>query len=420
MNTYRKPLFWGMVLLLAILMGCAACLGGYIVFGQPLITSPDQHGLITYTQFTDEPGLNNMQSTIVALKYEQKKYFDQRDTDKTIAISERVIALDPDNPTEYFDNAYIYRHLAERKTSLGDYMDLLKKSLAYADKGISLAPKNGDLYLQRSYTLITLSNGYAYRADRDYLNRQALEDMKKGIALGNSIPVAEKNLVADNVELQDCDSAMSEAIRQATAEPAGSKDEPSGATMLEGVYLCKGDYQKALEYHMANLKKFNRTDKDCGCEGVTAMYLYQLGKTDDAYNMVNQALIEKPNYVGSRYFIRAAIEFDRGEYDKALEDAEYAEGSSWAFGTFRNYIEGLNAERLGHTQEAITKLQYVEATMNENYNFATRRAHAELEKLGAVPLVVTPSVHLSTTPEPPASSPDLNTVPTYSPNVPAQ
>jgi hypothetical protein len=77
-----------------------------------------------------------------------------------------------------------------------------------------------------------------------------------------------------------------------------------------------------------------------------------------------------------------------------------AERNSWGGGSFIAYFEGLEAVRHGQRDVAISKLQFAESTLNNEFDFAIQRSRAELEKLGAPTLVVTPSVHLSATPMP--------------------
>ena len=241
--------------------------------------------------------------------------------------------------------------------------------------------------------------------------------MKTGTKLGNTRNLhPERSIIYFETYLGDCENAESEATRQATAQPFVDNYVPTTLTELEDAYACKGDYQKALDYHMQNLKQSNQTDEDCGCQAETAIYLNQLGRNQEAYDLINKAIFKNPNYFGGGYFTRAVIEFDLGEYDKALDDANHAEGNSWAHGMFFNYIEGLNAERLGNTQEAITKLQDAEASFGPDTGYAMRRARTELKKLGAEPLTIKTSANVSSPPIPVYPTSDTSKIPTYNPN----
>jgi len=101
--------------------------------------------------------------------------------------------------------------------------------------------------------------------------------------------------------------------------------------------------------------------------------------------------------LGPLYFLRAVIEYDRNQYGDALQDADLAENNAWASGSYIAYIEGLEAVRLGHREEAISKLQYAEATFTWDYPFVIQRCRDELKKLGTEPITVTPSVNIRTT-----------------------
>jgi len=162
------------------------------------------------------------------------------------------------------------------------------------------------------------------------------------------------------------------------------------------VYACQGDYQKAYDYHQADLKKRHQPEDNALNE---VIYLYQLGKLDEALDMANKSIDKTAR--GAYYFLRAAIEYDRGQYGQALQDADAADRNSWDGGSFIAYFEGLEAVRHGQRDVAVNKLQFAEATLNWNFDFAIQRSRAELEKLGAPTVAVTPSVHLSATPMPP-------------------
>lgn len=420
MKTYQKPFFWGLVLLFFFLIFCVIFLLIYLYFGQfffPDITMQQPNYSNFSTPFNSTQITINKNATIVAVDYEREQYVNDGNVDKTIELTNKLISLDPDNPKQFREAVVIYRDLANNFTSESDYVALLEEALKLADRGIYLFPKFGDLYLQRAFVYYSLNNSLPYRVDREKGYAIAIENLKAVAYLRSKYSNnPEHYLVIFNSEFNHCDEALSDAIRFSTAEPSGDVfSDYSTERLLESAYACKGVYQKAFDFNNIDIEKTGCKDSTCRNQINKAIYLIHLGRSDEAYEIVNQSIEQKPNYTGIRYFIRSVIEFDRGEYDKAIEDAYHAEGSSWAHGMYINYILGLNSSRLGNKEEAIEYLQYAEATLYHQMEFAIIRSREELDKLGSKSLVIEPSEFLSVTPMPVYPTLDVNNLPTHTP-----
>jgi tetratricopeptide (TPR) repeat protein len=416
MKSLRKPLFWGLVLLLVCLICCAAALvAAYIyIIGQQraAVNTAAAAPVIVYPQ----PTLNKtpgVKATTDALHYQMGQAYKNGEDDKVIELQEKIIALNPNDPKMYYEAGYGFREVAERKHSLDDYMDLLNRGITYVNKGIEIDPKMGDLYMERAFLFNSMGAGYPYRVDYDYLNQLALENLQASSSLRTySEAHPERYWVSYLRITRQCDQAIAEAERLAAVEPADDVESPTIDSLLASAYGCKGDYEKALKYYQIDLRKRKAQDDACSCSTV---YYYLGGKTDEALERLNKSISDYPNYNGTRYFLRALIEYDRGEYDQALQDAETSEGESWAHGINIAYIEGMNDARLGKTADAIEKLQYAEATFRDEYYFVAERAREALKKLKATPLAITPSVQITATPMPVYPTLDLNTLPTHTP-----
>jgi tetratricopeptide (TPR) repeat protein len=414
MKSLRKPLFWGLILLLVCLVCFATVLlTAYIAWQQTSITNITTAAPVIVNAQPTPNKTPGVEATISALEIEAGKYYDNYEYDKVLDLYEKMIALDPNNPEVYVESAYYFRRIANNKHSLDDFMDILNRGVATVNKGIEVDPKYGDLYAQRAFLFGTMANAYAYRVDGYTLNQLALDNLQASNSLGSKrMQHPERYWVNYLAFARQCDQAVTEANRLAAVEPPDDTYEPTIESVLELAYACKGDYKKALEYYLIDLRKTNSQDDACSCSSV---YYYLLGKSDETLEKLNKSISDYPNYYGSRYFLRALIEYDRGEYDQALIDAQHADGNAWAFGMNSAYIQGLNAARLGQTEEAIRNLQYAEATFGGTYYFVAERAREELKKLKATPLVITPSVPITATPMPVYPTLDINTFPTHTP-----
>ena len=389
----RKILF---ILLITFLLGlvlCALILGGYILWGKPLVPQPQRTASPSIT-----PNAEEVMATLTIYELDKQLALDQNNEFQWFEIAAKEIELAPDNYGLYFDRAKQYYISAMNKSGLQQHITLLSNALTDIDKSISLAPDQGLGYLLRSIILSEMASGYSFHADNEYFNRLALENINMAMYLGTSnYPRPGRLTFEYEIALNNCERAKAEVDREADIASPDDTSLPTIEQMYASVYACMGDYQKAIEYSRLNDEK---RDSENGNGAALARYLYQAGQLDEAFDLLNQSIADQPFQYGQRYFIRAAIEYDRGQYETALADAEMAENNLWAGGSIRSYFNGLEAVRNGQKEEAILNLQHAEATLPYEFNFAILRARSELEKLGAKPLVVTPSVHLSATPMP--------------------
>jgi tetratricopeptide (TPR) repeat protein len=414
MKSLRKPLFWGFVLLL----GEITCVGSlavvYLNAGDPLRLF--SNGQQASSQPVDEKYA--VQATVTALKMLQNDYYQKQDINNVLKVTDKMLELDPGNPVWYDEVAFMIHDLSQSRTNMSEYQKLIELGLKYADKGISLDPNNGNLYRERANLLLDLKGLSIYRADNDYLNKFWMENIVAEIYFGSSRIHPERLIVFVKTSIGDCKGALAETERLAAVQ---GLDDPSTTrnieTLYESAYACLGDYQKALEHHQKFLEKTNQTDMESGDVVSTSSYYYMLGQPDKSLELLNASIERNPHFGGNRYFMRAVIEVDRGKFDEALDDVKMAEGNSWSNGMFKSYIEGLIAARNGETEMAIKNLQYAEATLSSDWNFAIIRSREELKKLGADTLKITPSVNYSATPMMIYPTLDIETVRTLTPGV---
>ncbi|MPN11721.1 hypothetical protein SDC9_159029 [bioreactor metagenome] len=56
-----------------------------------------------------------------------------------------------------------------------------------------------------------------------------------------------------------------------------------------------------------------------------------MGRTQEAFALVDDNLAQYPNYGGERYYLRAFMYYQLGEYEKARTDLMLGQGNVWAF-----------------------------------------------------------------------------------------
>ena len=383
----RKIFFWLLVGLVGCLLCCVLILGGYILWGKPLVNNqmPTPTPMDTLSR----------EATLSAYGYEMDQYFQQKDMQNWMTTADKAVALDPTNYRTYFYRAEVFKASAQDQIGLQQYMDILTRGLQDIDKAISLENSDGDLFLLRSKILSDMAAGYPYRADRNYFYQKALENARVAEKLGSPQKLhPERQVVMYLTYLGDCSSAMDQINRLSDSPP----DEDSKTLTLDNVneltFACQGEYQKAYDKFSAYLMTTNNSD---GFSLAEAVYLYQLGKLDEALKIVDRGTSGQKERNGDFYFVRALVEYDQGMDKQALQDADLADRYSWSANSFTSYIEGLEDVRNGKKDLAVQKLQYAEATLDILFNSAIHRAHLELEKLDAKPLQITPAVHISAT-----------------------
>jgi hypothetical protein len=308
--------------------------------------------------------------------------------------TKKAIAVAPKNPVTFYSLAITYLGEVDDEPDFLNRMNLLTQALRLIDGSIALDQNYGNSYLIRAVCLTQLADAYPYRADREYLYKLALPDLEKAIQLGTTAGFQPARLKAKYLTLlNQCDEAI-KLIPALPRIPGDSKSENSNQTNEElatQAYACLGQHQQAIEAALKGLQMKNNQSKDDNL--ALAISLYQTGKATEAMEVVQKALSEKP--IGTHYFLKAAIEYDQKDYVSASSDGERAENYSWGSGVYTSYFEGLEAARLGNNEEAIGKLQYAEAALEPQFDFAIKRARAELAALGSKPIEVTPSIPFS-------------------------
>ncbi len=342
----------------------------------------------------DDPGSETLKATLAAYSYQIDEAYRQGDLQTWSDTVSNAMKIEPNNPVTYYTMAVTFLGESDNEPDFSNRMNLITHGLRQIDGSIALDPNYGNSYLIRAVCVAQSAEAYPYRADREFLYRMALEDLDKAIDLGTTTGFQPARLkVKYLTSLNQCDEAV-KLIPALPRIPGDSKSENSNQTNEElaaQAFACLGQHQQAIDTALKGLQIKNNQSKD---DNLTlAISLFQTGKTSEAMEVLQKVLSEKP--IGTHYFLKAAIEYDQQDFITALTDGEKADQYSLGAGAYSSYFEGLEAARLGNSEEAITKLQFAEAALEPQFDFAIKRARAELAALGAKPIEVTPSIHFS-------------------------
>lgn len=378
-------------LFVTVLGGFLFCLGACALLGVYAYVSGSLDRL---------PGLP-WQSTpdTAELAIQATQLMDAGQYDQASQLWTRVIQSNPNDHDAYYSRAVCYYNLTPHEHLLGIYRAYLTSALADMDTAIALQPDNGDYYSFRHEVLSSLAGTYEYRVDRQALILIAHEDIKAALALGYSYDYrfSDRVYAADLFALDQCDEGLPETMQMLEAT---APDDPSISglqNMQAQGAACLGRMDEAVQAVSASLEQTRYTEERSYTK---AAYLYQLGRLDEALAVINQNIQAVPTFTGYRYYIRALIEYDMGRKDLAAADLQTGSQYTWERGSLYAYVSGKLALDAGRRDEGIRELRYAEATMDYNLSILHTRLLHELADLGVTPLVMLPSIPITSTPIP--------------------
>jgi tetratricopeptide (TPR) repeat protein len=335
-------------------------------------------------------------------------------TPGTPTITRTPLITATDASTSHYLNAKNDYEQASNEHALNKYTSLINNARQEIDLAIGLNQKNGDYYALRSEILSAYAGTIDLRADRDYYNTIALDNLKTAVSLGISDPAAERKIPPLQFSLRQCDAGLAE-VRQLEAQ-AGSSAPPNPDLLdLEAMgYLCQGQLEQAL----ASIDRGLAIDQFPDQEWLQAVILYQLGRSDEALTILNNLIKATPDNDGYRYYLRAEIYYEQGKIDLAQHDLDTGSWNNWNQSSLRAYVLGRLALDAGNKQKAIEDYQNAFVTLDWYYQptLFKQVEKALVDLGGTAPLeqhtaqwTVTPMPTLAITPIPqpvtPASTP---------------
>lgn len=251
---------------------------------------------------------------------------DSGDYPNAILDLNHIIERVPDYARAYYLRGYSYFKSKDHLNDEGVYLDDLQKAINDFNIAISLDPTAYKYFQFRSFSIEDYGNELISTADKNAMLELAMDDMNTARNLyAPKVDVGIETSIAEiNNDMGNCEEALLH-INEVAAMPGLTDDQ------IEYIkedqmrsYLCLGNSQKGLDV-LHSLK-----DCDSECYDYTeSLLLYESGNINEALNVLNESIENFPNYGGGRYYVRALIEVDNEEYDKAYEDLYYGAGNTW-------------------------------------------------------------------------------------------
>lgn len=331
----------------------------------------------------------------------------------------RVISVIPEHAEAYYGRGLSYKGLMNNQRSLHEFTEYLYRALRDLDQAIALDPYPGNYYRVRAILYETMAGIEPYRVNRDYLYGVALENYQMSNALGNTFEYSERTPGFILTYIGECEEGRREANE--LIDMAGGQDVGYSAGlnhMLALSYMCEGQDWKALSHIDIAIA----IDPIPSRRYERAVIQYSLGRLKDALKELDQLIVEQPYYTGRRYFLRALIYSQMGEFDLAEEDLMFGRSQTWGQYGLLPYAEGLLVFENGDTESAIELLKYAESTLPTKYGTILVNIHQLLENLGTSPTELQIDVDITSTPiAMPEATRTPTTIPTRlpTPTVPA-
>ena len=343
----------------------------------------------------------NQQSRIQMVEYQMQEATSKitsGDYPNAILILNLIIKQVPEFAEAYFQRGYAYYKMVPSLRSQTEYKNYLAQAIDDYDMAIKIGPVNGDYFVYRGYALWDYANEFDLRQEREPLLFAALENVKAGSLFGTTIqtvPLFTAMLYNQNGECEQGLVALQEILKK---YPNNSiHDYHIEQTMAES-YLCLKQYTKALEQINKALA--------CNCDSWTnkmlkAEILYSIGDKKQALDILDEDIEKFPGFAGKRYYYRALIYYDFGNYDLAKENLMIGSGNTWGHGGIYLYLLAKFAQLDGDIETAKALMQNADETILRTDSPVIRnRIKKELIGFGLTPLEENPQPFFIISPMP--------------------
>ena len=314
---------------------------------------------------------------------------------------DEILAITPDYAVGYLARAQCYY-------SLGRYdQRILQETREYYDRAywdleqaIELGLELGKVYDAQFDLFLSRGRLEENRINRELWYEMGLEANLISIDKGIRPQWGNRNLGFQLFYLGRCQ----ESLDYFTKLEAINDVESAGIyTGMSYSYLCLKDYEQALDYVDRALEIIYSHER----EQMVAVIQLNDGQLEEALEYFDKDIAVSPNYGARRYWIRAAIYYEMGDNDQALENIYESYGKSWGNKGLQSYVLGRIAIDEGDLEGGLNHLLDAEATMTRvdmpiYYDWIV----AEIDRLGSQPLYPTPTPNAYPTPTPIAPLPD--------------
>jgi tetratricopeptide (TPR) repeat protein len=314
--------------------------------------------------------------------------------DQCIEYYDKILKDLPNWPTGYLDRSICKRKKAQKSNNAELYKEGVLDAIKDVDKAIEIGPVDGYYFIERSYDFTDIRNVVENATSERELLQIALDNIRTGIRLGVDDPDSLVMEPTTLIEMGRCEEGLAIAKRQLF--DYDQTPIPLLESIAEGD-LCLGNYDQAKKDIENVFSYVNDSSSDIALE---AAILIGLGKPDNAYRVVDESIKNNPNFGGHRYYLRALINWDRGEKEAAINDLQIGSGNTWFHGGIYAYIVGLYAIENGDTENGIEYLKYAESTIHVHQEgpWLKERIRKRLAELQIEEQTPTPVMKIQSTP----------------------
>jgi len=255
----------------------------------------------------------------------------------------------------------------------------------------------GDYYAVRGLLYWQWAGLEELSVNQNALYAVALDNLNAAEALGVTLNYPLETTSIDALaESGQCEQALARAQAFLSVSKPVTPHYTDVQNMQAYAYACLGRLPEALTSLRSAMAQGDVTGTQ---KMIEASILYQQGYPDEALQILDDLLVQMPDYNGERYYLRALIYYEKGNRDEAYKSLLNGSGQTWFHGGLYTYVQGrmglelLGADNRGKAQDT---LQYAEASLSTRYNVLRKRIQTELRDLGIPLLNPTISVPVGT------------------------
>jgi len=303
---------------------------------------------------------------------EGKRAFDNQAWQEAISSFDRALALDPRHAEAYNYRGAAIRHIGYTNTLLEAY--LAHQDLAIVDftRAIAADPSWWRAYYNRGNSYERRGQVEPLRDDRRKWNDLAFADYVRARELDPTQAWPHGGLAALYIGQGQYDQALAELEK---SQPWAT----DAVSIAVSAYLCKGSLGEAMDLIQRTL------DSDPGNPVLylqrSSVYL-ERGEYAKALDDANKAaeLWGGPFVNAGVWFQKAAVEYHLGHYDQAEEYIKTGRRYTWQDWGEPYYYLGMIYLQRGQPDAAVVALTWAEQTMNEGEP-ELAETRAELDRL---------------------------------------
>ncbi len=267
----------------------------------------------------------------------------------------------------------------------------LLAALHDANKLVELDPTSGGYHAWRDYVLREIADLEVYSANEFAIYDLANQDVAKAKELGvDPSSYAFRHYATNLVQGNHCQEGLTETQKLIDQTTTQSMEYGQYYSLyLTKAYLCLGKLDKALE----TAQSITCEDPGRACRtGLIAEIYFQSGEDEKALETLNDMINFQPAGGGWRYFIRALIEYKRGQKELASKDLEFGAANIWYENGVYWYVKAKLALDAGDKETGIQYLQTAEQTLDVTYTLFRQQIIQELKTYGAKPIARKPDL----------------------------